>query len=379
MNDVDKTNEQLREELARLREENVRLKLLRNQHNREEEGLRALLEASVEGIMIHEKGILLDANDKYYKLFGYEPEELLGRHILPMTVVPETLDPKKRRVSEDGITTYEITGRRKDSSTFLMEVTGKLMNYQGRQVRGVTVKDITKRNEVENALRESEKMLRFLSTRLFEVLEEERGRLSKELHDQLGHDLVLMKSWLRSIERQLVENQQELKQQCIETIDSIDLIIENVRRLSRDLMPSILEDLGLVASIRWIAENFSRKHQMPVHLDLGNIDHLFPRDVQIALYRIVQETLTNIAKHAAATEVWVAVNKEEEDVAFRIKDNGKGFEFNKVMERKFDTKGLGLTAMSERMNILGGNFDVLSHTGEGTEIKFKIPIGEKEV
>lgn len=379
MNDVDKTNEQLREELARLREENVRLKLLRSQHNRVEDGLRALLKATFEGIMIHEKGILLDANDQYYKMFGYTPDELVGRQVFPLTVVPETLDPEKRRVSEDGVTTYEITGRRKDGSTFLIEVTGKLMNYQGRQVRGVAIMDITKRNEVENALRESEKMLRFLSTRLFEVLEEERSRLSKELHDQLGHDLVLMKTWLRSVGKQLQENQQELKRECTETIESIDRIIENVRRLSRDLMPSILEDLGLVASIQWIVENFSKQHHMPVHLELENIDHLFPRDVQIALYRIIQETLTNIAKHAAATEVWVTVSKQEEDVVFSVKDNGKGFEVNKVMERKFDTRGLGLTAMNERMNILGGHFNVFSRTGDGTEINFKIPIGEKEV
>ncbi len=379
MTDEDMTKDQLLEEVNRLRQENARLKAPQTDRYYVEDGLRALLEAAFEGIMIHEKGILLDANDQYYKMFGYEPEELLGKQVLPMTVMPETLDPAKRRTSEDGITTYEITGRRKDGSTFLMEVTGKLMNYRGRQVRGVAVLDISKRREVENALRESEEMLRFLSTRLFEVIEEERSRLSKELHDQLGHDLVLMKSWLRSIERQLTDDQQQLKQECSETINSVDQIIENVRRLSRDLMPSILEDLGLIASIRWIAENFSRQHHMPVHLDLENIDHLFPREVQITLYRIVQETLTNIAKHAAATEVWIKVNKEEEHIVFLVKDNGKGFEFNKVKERKFEARGLGLTAMNERMHILGGQFDVSSRTGDGTEIKFKIPIGEKEV
>jgi PAS domain S-box-containing protein len=379
MKDVDKTKEELIEELARLQRENAELKASADELRRVEDELRVLHEAAFEGIMIHEKGFLLKANQQYFKMFGYEPHELVGKQVIPLTVKPETLDPGKRRVTDDGITTYEIQGMKKDGTTFLMEVRGKLMDYQGRKVRGVAVMDITERKKVEDALRESEKMLRFLSTRLFEAHEQERSRLSKELHDQLGHDLVLFKSWLRSIEKKLEERQTLLKKECENTIAAVDEMIENVRRISRDLMPSMLEDLGLAASIQSLVENFSDQHAIQVTLDLVDIDHLFSREAQINLYRIFQEILTNVSKHASATQVSVVVKEKNGDITFRVRDNGKGFELNKVRERKFNTRGVGLTAMTERIHMLGGTFEVHSQPGEGTEIRIRVPIGEKEV
>jgi PAS domain S-box-containing protein len=379
MKNADKTKEQLIEELSRLQRENAELKASADELRRVEDELRVLHEAAFEGIMIHEKGILLKANEQYFRMFGYEPGELVGKQVIPLTVVPETLDPDKRRVTDDGVTTYEIQGMKKDGTTFLMEVRGKLMEYQGRKVRGIAVMDITERKKVEDALRESEEMLRFLSTRLFEAHEQERSRLSKELHDQLGHDLVLFKSWLRSIEKKLEDRQALLKKECENTIAAVDEIIENVRRISRDLMPSILEDLGLAASIQSLVENFSDQHAIRVTLDLIDIDHLFSREAQINLYRIFQEILTNVSKHASATQVSVVVKEEKGDITFRVRDNGKGFELSKVRERKFNTRGVGLTAMTERIHMLGGTFEVHSQPGEGTEIRFRVPIGEKEV
>jgi PAS domain S-box-containing protein len=379
MKDIEKSKELLIEELGCLRRENAELKASREELRRAEDELRVLHEAAFEGIMIHEKGTLLKANDQYYKMFGYEPHELIGKQVLPLTVVPETLDFQKRQTTDNGVTTYEIQGLRKDSSTFLMEVRGKLMEYQGRKVRGVAVMNITERKKVEDALRESEKMLRLLSTRLFEAQEKERSRLSKELHDQLGHDLVLLKSQVRSIERDLLEDQDSLRTKCEDTISSINQIIENVRRISRDLMPSILEDLGLVASIQWLVENFSKQHDIEVALDMEDIDPLFPREVQINLYRMCQESLTNVSKHAAADHVSVTVGREEESILFRIRDNGKGFDSNIIGERGFQKRGVGLMAMKERMHIMGGQFDIKSRAGEGSEIIFKVPIGEKEV
>ncbi len=379
MKDVDKTKEELIEEVARLQRENAELKASADELKRVEAELRVLHEAAFEGIMIHEKGVLLKANEQYFRMFGYDPGELIGKQVIPLTVKPETLDPEKRRVTDDGVTTYEIQGMRKDGTTFLMEVRGKLMEYQGRKVRGIAVMDITERKKVEDALRESENMLRFLSTRLFEAHEQERSRLSKELHDQLGHDLVLFKSWLRSIEKKLEERQTMLKKECENTIAAVDEIIENVRRISRDLMPSILEDLGLAASIQSLVENFSNQHTIQVTLDLADIDHLFPREAQINLYRIFQEILTNVSKHASATQVSVAVKEKNGDISFRVRDNGRGFELSKVRERKFNTRGVGLTAMSERIHMLGGTFEVRSQPGEGTEIIINVPIGEKEV
>ena len=372
------TKEELIAELARLRKENEELTAAEEERNRVEEELRVLHEAAFEGIMIHEKGTLLKANDQYFMMFGYEPHELIGKQVLPLTVVPESLDFKSRRTTPDGVTTYEIKGQRKDGTTFLMEVRGKLMKYQGRTVRGVAVMDISERKKVEEALRESEKMLRFLSTRLFEAQEQERSRLSKELHDQLGHDLVALKSRVRSMGKKLDQYQVLLKEDCDSTIGVIDQTIENVRRISRDLKPSILEDLGLFASLQCLVEDFARQHNIRVNLDMEDIDHLFPPQVQINLYRIFQEIFTNVSKHSSAENVSVTVKREGGYISFCVEDDGKGFELKKVKTRKFDEKGVGLTAMKERMHMLGGTFDVSSQPGEGTAIKFKAPLENKE-
>lgn len=374
-----KTKEDLIAELIRLKSQNQQLQAADDERKRVADELRVLHEAAYEGIMIHEKGVLLKANDQYFKMFGYEPHELLGKKVLPLTVVPESLNFRTRRTTPDGVTTYEIKGQRKDGSTFLMEVRGKLMEYQGRQVRGVAVMDISERKKIEEALRESEHMLRFLSTRLLEAGDEERSRISKELHDQLGHDLALLKSRVHAIGRQLEDCQEELKKECENTIGAVEHIIENVRRISRDLMPSILEDLGLFASLQWLVENFSKQHDIDITLDMEDIDHLFSREVQVNLYRVFQESFTNISKHADAKKVSLEVKKEGEYISFVVKDDGKGFELNKIMNRKFNEKGVGLMAMNERMHMMGGTFQVNSVPGEGTTIKFVVPIEEKEV
>jgi len=377
MNDIDKNINPLLVEIERLRKENIELKTSRDELKRAEEELRILHEAAFEGIMIHEKGTLLKANAQYFKMFGYSPLELIGRQVIPLTIIPETLDFEKRKITDDGVTTYEIQGVRKDGSNFLMEIRGKLMEYQGRKVRGVAMMDITEQKKVEEALRESEKMLRFLSSRLFEVQENERSRLSRELHDQLGHDLALLKSRLIAIHRNIEENRAELKTDCKNAIDAVSEAIENVRRISRDLMPPTLEDLGLCTSIHCLIENFACQNKIRICFEMADIDHLFPHDTKINLYRIFQESLTNISRHSNATEVTLLIKLEGNHVICSIRDNGKGFELNKVMEKKFDTRSIGLTAMKERIGMLGGKLEIHTRLGEGTEIIFKVPVGER--
>lgn len=376
--DKDLTREQLLTELTRLRLQNREFEASETELKRVAEELRVLHEAAFEGIMIHEKGVLLKANDQYFKIFGYQPGELIGKQVLPLTVQPESLDFKTRRTTPDGVTTYEITGVKKSGETFLTEVRGKLVQYQGRNVRAVAVMDVSEQRKVEKALRESEERLRFLSSRLFLASEEERSRLAKELHDSLGHDLAMLKSRLRSMSRKLEETDDPLLESTGDTLEMVDQIIKDVRRLSRDLKPTILEDLGLFASIQQLVENFTREHLINIELDMEDIDHLFQKDAQLNLYRIFQESLTNISKHSGAKNVVVTIKNEAGNIAFYVKDDGKGFELKKAMSRKLHEKGVGLTAMKERMNMMGGMFNVDSQPGKGTVIKFTVPIENKE-
>jgi signal transduction histidine kinase len=198
--------------------------------------------------------------------------------------------------------------------------------------------------------------------------------LSKELHDQLGHDLVLLKSRLRAIERKLPGEGTPLHGDFSETSRYVESIIENVRRIAADLSPSILEDLGLFASLRWLVENFSKQHSIKVGLDMEDVDHYFSRETRVNLFRIFQETLTNISKHAGAENVSIVVRQKEGAVCFRVTDDGRGFETGSIFVRDPARKGMGLAAMKERAHLFGGTFEVKSQPGKGTSIRFSIPV-----
>ncbi len=232
--------------------------------------------------------------------------------------------------------------------------------------------------EREKALRESEKRLRSLSSELLRAQEKERKRLSKELHDELGQSLALLKHRLRSIERGVGEHQPSLRKECEETSRFVDETIESVRRLSRDLSPSILEDLGLSAALRWLLDSFGERHSIQISFDVDGIDGLFSQETQTNLYRISQEALTNIGRHAEASRIRFAVQKNENHVSFVVEDNGKGFDVTQIRSRLSHEKGIGLAAMAERAYMLGATFHIWSLLGEGTRISLKIPLGKGE-
>lgn len=274
----------------------------------------------------------------------------------------EALEEKREKIDETVQKAFEdleiLTGER---TAILQKANEKLM------------REIQERERVEEALRESETQLRLLSSQLFNAQEQERRRLSKELHDQLGHDLVLLKSRLRAIERKLPREHTPLHGDFDETSRYVEQIIENVRNIASELSPSILEDLGLFASLRWLVENFSKQHAINVNLDMEDVDHYFSQETRINLFRVFQETLTNISKHAGADTVSIEVKPGEKAVSFHVTDNGKGFSPGRFPERDPALKGMGLAAMKERVHLSGGTFEVRTHPGKGTSIRFDIP------
>ena len=159
-------------------------------------------------------------------------------------------------------------------------------------------------------------------------------------------------------------------------ISYINEVTENVRRLSRDLSPSILEDLGLSAAIRWLVDAFTKHCNIESSLDMMEMDDLFSKESQITVYRIVQECLTNIAKHAQATHVSIVIRKQDGQVLFRVEDDGKGFDVKEVFSKNLLKKGLGLAAMNKRARMLGGSLDIWSQEGAGTRITFTIPLDD---
>jgi PAS domain S-box-containing protein len=317
---------------------------------------------------------IVEANDKAVVAYGYERQELLGLHLKDL--YPPGSEPVLEKllpyVEEKGGLIFEARQHRKDGTPFPVEISLRLLEVEGERLFQAIIRDITERKRTEEVLQESEKNLRLLTSQLLKAQEDERKRISRELHDELGHALLALKLQLESVEEQLLPRQASLKREVGKILRFMGATIEGVRRLYLDLSPGDLEDLGLTTALRSLVDDFAelQKH-ITWTIKLDHLDGLFPAPVQTAIYRVVQEALTNIGKHAKPKHVFLEIKREDSQVSFNIEDDGAGFERNKVILEK---KTLGLLAMEERVKILGGSFKLWSQENRGTKISFSIPI-----
>jgi PAS domain S-box-containing protein len=235
------------------------------------------------------------------------------------------------------------------------------------------------RRRAEADLKTSEERLRDLTSRLINAQEAERKRLAIELHDDLGQSLMLLKLQVREIEKLVPENQGQVREKCTQVFDYINEILENVRRLSRDLMPSLLQDLGLGMAAQHTLEYFCKHHDLECSWQIDAIQGLLAPEQEVIIYRIFQESLTNISKHARATRVTVAIDKSPGAIRFSIEDNGVGFKLEDLSRRNPVEAGLGLDSIEERARMLNGTLEIWSREGQGTRITLVVPLGGNEV
>lgn len=238
------------------------------------------------------------------------------------------------------------------------------------------VLDNTKRKLAEQELKESRKKLRLLSSHLLKAQEEERRRISLELHDELGQALMVLKLQLGSIKKKIPLESIDIRADVENTLEYVNVIVENVRRLSHDLSPTVLEDLGFDAALRLLIKEFVNHSSLQFFCDIQPIDRMFSEENQILIYRIFQETFTNIQRHSRASKVWISVKHNNGLVTLSVKDNGVGFDLKQCMSKYSAERTLGLTAMDERARMLGGSLHVESEKGRGTQIFFTIPTDE---
>ncbi|MDD5641372.1 MAG: PAS domain S-box protein, partial [Syntrophales bacterium] len=223
----------------------------------------------------------------------------------------------------------------------------------------------------EQALRRTGEKLRLLTAELIHAQEKERKRLAAELHDELGHDLLALKLSIRSLEKELTPGQISLKKTANRILQSISETIEGVRRLYHDLSPGDLEDLGLTTALRNMIEDFKELHpKIKCRVDFVNLDGLFDVPAATVIYRVMQEALTNIGKHAQAKKLYLKAKKKSREISITIEDDGRGFDSAQVLNGK---RTLGLLAMEERIKILGGSFTLWSQKNRGTRISFTVP------
>ena len=294
------------------------------------------------------------------------------QHCAMRLTVIETLATGRSHHQVEASLPFVIEGQAQEL-TFLLCTA--CLSVQGQPQVLVTIQDITQRKKAERKLRESEENLRFLAYQLLSAQEGERRRISNELHDELGHALLTLKLNLRAIEKGLHPDQQALADDLESLLQYVDSIVENVRRLYLDLTPGDIEDLGLTIALKTLIDEFAANNQtIRWSVNLINIDAHFSLQGQTAIYRIFQEILTNIGKHANPSQVSISISEKDKRVLFEIEDNGRGFASNKA--NQYPKKGMGLLAIEERVRMLGGDLEVWGQKDQGTRITFSIPISE---
>lgn len=232
-----------------------------------------------------------------------------------------------------------------------------------------TSQDVTKIRKAEAEVKNSREQLRKLASHLQRAQEEERARISREIHDELGQELTGIKMDISWLSNSLEKPSEKVKDRIDSLNNLIDMTINSVRRISSELRPGVLDDLGLQSAIEWYVDEFQIRTNIKCDIKLDEIDRKIGGDTSTAVYRIVQESLTNVARHSKATKVTLSLKAETNYLFLKILDNGIGFD-NDIINYE---KSLGILGMEERVNILGGTFSIVGTKTNGTKINVEIP------
>lgn len=229
------------------------------------------------------------------------------------------------------------------------------------------------RLQLQDELRESVEATHELSGHLLTVQEDEQQRIAMELHDGCGQDMNVLKLRLKAIQNQLPKGATDLIEQCDQLLSYTDKIIDNIRSISHGLKPAALETLGLAAAVQGIIREFTRHKHVQLEAEIDSLDAVTDPKAQVCLFRIFQEALTNIHKHAQATWVLITVTPQGKDILIRIEDNGIGFDMQNQSERTNGNRAMGLSAMALRCRMIGATFDLVSEAGQGTRLTIDLP------
>jgi PAS domain S-box-containing protein len=342
-----------------------------------EERYRELFENSKDAIYVHDMGgRYTSVNRAAEKLSGYTREELIGKHFSSL-VTPQYAHHVReqlcRKLEALGETTYEVELITKQGRRVPVEVSSRLIVENGLPI-GVQgcVRDISERKKAQEASRT-------YSRRLIEAQEAERRRISLELHDQVGQILTAVKMNLHALRKTC--SSPEILTSIEENLNVIDEAVDQVRDLSVDLRPLLLDDFGLVVAVRWYLDRQAKNSGVAVEfISLSlNEDDRFPADLETACFRIVQEAVTNIIRHARATRISIRLEKTGSDLMLVIGDDGAGFDVKAVRTGANGAATLGLRGMEERAQAVGGTLTIDSAPGLGTQICVSFPLTYEQV
>ena len=347
---------------------------LRDANDRYHQTIDSVMDAIV--AVDAEHNILL-FNPAAEHMFGIPKGEMLGQPLARL--VPERVREghsllmdrfmASRGHSRAMAANTEITGVRADGTEFPIESTISQTMVDGKPQLTAVLRDITQRRRAEEDLREMNRQLRSLSASLQEVREQERTRIAMELHDDLGQQLTGLKLELSWLGGRLKEGRQATPEEVGAMRQLLDTAIASVRRIATDLRPPILDDLGFGEAVKWQTAEFGKRSGLDIALDLQAQALVEDDLVATALFRIVQESLTNVARHAGATQVKVSLTADESNLLLTVSDNGAG-----IAAVARTGNGIGLVSMRERATALGGKFNIAGATGAGTTIAVTLPL-----
>lgn len=350
----------------------------------QEQTYRALFECATDAILLSDpQGICLQVNQKAADLLGYAREEMVGT--FPDIIAPGELPDSRTRLAEVikglPIPLYERSFRKKDGTIFPAEVNLSLVRDSEGNPRFVQslMRDITERKNAEQKqrqyleeIRQSRENLRALAARLETVREEERRQLATELHDQVGQTLTGLQLNLEIIRRQIPA---ETKPNILHRIeDSKELLNETtllLRDVMADLRPPMLDDYGLLPALKWYGQHFSERTCIDVLVSGEESQPRLPEQVEIVLFRIAQEALTNIAKYAGVNRATISLDTSPRLARLSVADDGVGFHFEGTRAPKSKVH-LGLLNMQERAASIGARLAIQTAPGEGTRITIEI-------
>lgn len=354
----------------------------RKRANEENEKLASIVENSEDVILSRTlNGIITSWNHGAEKMYGYSAQEVVGA---PMSVItpPEFLAEISQITEKLGrgetVKPFETVRVTKSGRRLNVSVSASPIRGADGEIIGVSAiaRDITERKRTEQYLKESSEQLRALSARLETAREEEGKRIARELHDVLGGAMTGLRWDLQSVCQSLSNIDMEAGARAhirnkIETMNGlIDSSIETVRRISSELRPAVLDDLGLAAAIKWQAQEFeSRTGITCMCHSLSEVEGM-RRDRDMAVYRILQEALTNVLRHAQATRIDLFMSSNDGELILEIRDNGIGIS----EEESVITGSLGLLGMRERAQLVGGKLSITGTRDKGTTVIVRVPL-----
>jgi signal transduction histidine kinase len=318
---------------------------------------------------------------------------------------PDTRDVMVRRAGAffaETITPIEKTHRIAHEANAELDRTIRALNERAIELATSNRElrlEITRRKAAEKSLRKSElhytqllaqsrqmqEQLRNLSRQLLSAQEEERKIISRELHDVIAQTLTSINVQLANLKKEAMKNTNGLDRNITRTQRLVERSVDIVHRFARDLRPTVLDDLGLIPALRTFMKGFTQETGIRVHLSAFAAVEEFNGDKRTVLYRVAQEALTNVARHAQASRAEVKIEKVDGCICMKIKDDGKGFEKERVLSARRGQR-LGLLGMRERLDMVGGKFTVTSRPGKGTTVLAQVPLmnplrggGEKKI